>query len=165
MTVQKIQKQPKKSAAIGGRLLVLFWGLKYSHFLEVQNQIYTYWVYLMEHILLGVQLCIEILFFSFCFFCGICNLSGVGTTEGLWALKQFPHPIPVGTVHVALHMGLAEKVNPGFAYFDKPWLLAILILPLTLAGTGGVFYTLYDSGTTTCTVEGAYRTNGVYLRT
>ena len=55
-------------------------------------------------------------------------------------------------------MGLAEKVNPGFAYFDKPWLLAILILPLTLAGTGGVFYTLYDSGTTTCTVEGAYET-------
>ena len=28
-------KQPKKSAAFGGRL-------KYSHFLEVQNKIYTY---------------------------------------------------------------------------------------------------------------------------
>ena len=50
MTVQKMKKQPMKSAAFGGRLLVLFWGLKYSNFLEVQNDIYTYWVYLMESI-------------------------------------------------------------------------------------------------------------------
>ena len=42
MTVQKTEKQPKKSAAFGGGLLVLFWGLKYNHFLEVQNKIYTY---------------------------------------------------------------------------------------------------------------------------
>ena len=50
-TVQKTKKQPKKSAAFGGRLLVLFGVLKYSHFLEVQNKIYTYWVYLMEQFL------------------------------------------------------------------------------------------------------------------
>ena len=50
MIVQKTKKQPKKSAAFGGRLLVLFWGLKYSHLLEVQDKICTYWVYLMEHI-------------------------------------------------------------------------------------------------------------------
>ena len=43
MIVQKTKKQPKKSAAFGGGLLVLFWGLKYNHFLEVQNNIiYTY---------------------------------------------------------------------------------------------------------------------------
>ena len=42
MTVQKAKKQPKKLAAFGGRLLVLLWGLKYGHFLEVQNKIYTY---------------------------------------------------------------------------------------------------------------------------
>ena len=64
ITVQKTKKQPKKSAAFGGRLLVLFWGLKYSHFLEVQNKIYTYWVYLMEHIFFGVQLCIKISIFN-----------------------------------------------------------------------------------------------------
>ena len=52
MTVPKTQKQPKKSAAFGGRLLVLFWGLKYSQFLEGQNKIYTYWIYLMEHMFL-----------------------------------------------------------------------------------------------------------------
>ena len=39
MTVQKTKKQPKKSAAFGDRLLVLFWGLKQSQFLEVQNKI------------------------------------------------------------------------------------------------------------------------------
>ena len=31
-------------------------------------------------------------------------------------------------------MSLAEKVNPAFAYFDKPWLLAGFVLPLTIAG-------------------------------
>ena len=64
MTVPKTKKLPKKSAAFGGRLLVLFWGLKYSHFLGVQNKIYTYWVYLMEHICFEVQLCSEILIFN-----------------------------------------------------------------------------------------------------
>ena len=49
----KDKNQPKKSAAFGGRLLVLFWGLKYSHFLEVQNNKWAYWVYLMEHICPG----------------------------------------------------------------------------------------------------------------
>ena len=42
LTVQKTKKLPKKSAPFGGRLLVLFWGLKYNKFLEVQNKIYTY---------------------------------------------------------------------------------------------------------------------------
>jgi len=42
MTVQKTKKQPKKSTAFGGRLLVLFRSLKYSHFLEFQKEIYTY---------------------------------------------------------------------------------------------------------------------------
>ena len=37
----KDEKEPKKSATFGGRLLVLFWGLKYSHVLGVQNNIYT----------------------------------------------------------------------------------------------------------------------------
>ena len=34
-----------------GRLLVLLRGLAYSDFLRVQNEIYTYCLYLMEHIL------------------------------------------------------------------------------------------------------------------
>ena len=38
MIVQKTKKLPKKSAAFGGRLLVLFWGLKYNHFLDFQNE-------------------------------------------------------------------------------------------------------------------------------
>ena len=67
----KDKKWPKKSAAFGGRLLVLFWGLEHSHFLKVQNQIYTYWAYLMEHIFFGVQLCINISIFkeklAFCY--------------------------------------------------------------------------------------------------
>ena len=37
-----------------------FGGLKYTHFLEVQNIVYTYWVYLMEHIYFEAQLCINI---------------------------------------------------------------------------------------------------------
>ena len=64
MTVFKTPKQHKKSAAEGGRLLRLFFRLLYSHFLEVQNKIYTYWVYLMEHIFFGVQLCIKISIFN-----------------------------------------------------------------------------------------------------
>ena len=35
---QKTKTQPKKLAAFGGRLLVMFRGLKYSHFLEVQEK-------------------------------------------------------------------------------------------------------------------------------
>ena len=42
----------------------LCWGLKYNHFLRVQNEICTYWVYLMEHIFFELQLCIEILIFK-----------------------------------------------------------------------------------------------------
>ena len=71
LTVQRTKKQPKKSAAFGGRLLVLFWELGYSQFLEVQNTIYTYSVYLMEHILFEVQLCIKIFIFND--FCGFSN--------------------------------------------------------------------------------------------
>ena len=41
-SVFKTSKQPKKSAAEGGRLLRLFFRLLYSQFLEVQNKIYTY---------------------------------------------------------------------------------------------------------------------------
>ena len=58
------KKWPKKSAAFGGRLLVPFWGLKYNHFLRVQNEICTYWVYLMEHMFFELQLCFEILIFK-----------------------------------------------------------------------------------------------------
>ena len=43
--------------------------LEYSQFLEVQNKIYTYWVYLMEHIFFEVQLCIKISMFSECCAC------------------------------------------------------------------------------------------------
>ena len=65
MTVQKTKKkQPKKSAAFGGRLLVLFWDLKYNHFLDFQNKTYRYWVYLMEHMFFEVQLCIKISIFK-----------------------------------------------------------------------------------------------------
>ena len=32
----------KKKTAEGGGLLVLFWGLKYNHFLRVQNEIWAY---------------------------------------------------------------------------------------------------------------------------
>ena len=42
MTVFKTLEQHKKSAAEGGRLLRLFFCLLYSHFLEVQNKVYTY---------------------------------------------------------------------------------------------------------------------------
>ena len=67
MIVQKTKKQPKKSAPFGGGLLVLFWGLKYNHFLDFQNKKYRYWVYLMEHICFEVQLCIKISIFNeFC---------------------------------------------------------------------------------------------------
>ena len=59
----KDKKQPKKSAAFGGRLLVLFWGLKYIQFLEVQNKINTYWVYLMEHIFLRSNYVLKYWFF------------------------------------------------------------------------------------------------------
>ena len=47
-----------------GGLLRVFWGLKYTHFLRVQNEICTYWVYLMEHIFFEAQLCSEILIFK-----------------------------------------------------------------------------------------------------
>ena len=76
MTVFKTSKQHKKSAAEGGRLLRLFFRLLYSHFLEVQNKIYTYWVYLMEHIFFEVQLCIKISIFSeFCEFSIFCQIA------------------------------------------------------------------------------------------
>ena len=60
MTIQKTEKMSKSV----GQLLVLFWRLKYNHFLRVQNEICTYWVYLMEHIFFELQLCIEILIFK-----------------------------------------------------------------------------------------------------
>ena len=63
MIVQKTKKQPEKSAAFGGGLLVLCRGLEYNHFLRVQNKIYTYWVYLMENSFFKVQLCTEISIF------------------------------------------------------------------------------------------------------
>ena len=62
--VRKTKKRPKKSAAFGGRLLVLFWGLKYNHLLRVRNEIYTYLVCLMEHMCFEVQLCTKILMFN-----------------------------------------------------------------------------------------------------
>ena len=73
MTVQEKKKQPKKSSAFGGRLLELFWGLKYNHFLEFQNIIYTYWVHLMEHIYFKAQLCIDISKFTIILNIGILN--------------------------------------------------------------------------------------------
>ena len=63
MTVFKTSTQHKKSAVEGGGLLRLFFRLSYNHFLRVQNEICTYWVYLMEHIFFEVQLCIEISIF------------------------------------------------------------------------------------------------------
>ena len=64
MIVIKTSTQHKNSAAFGGGLLRLFFCLLYNHFLRVQNQICTYWVYLMEHIFFELQLCIEILIFK-----------------------------------------------------------------------------------------------------
>ena len=69
-------KRPKKSAAFGGRLLVLCWALKYNHFLGVQNKIYPYWVYLLEHIFFEVQLCIQKSIFNE--FCGILGIWQIG---------------------------------------------------------------------------------------
>ena len=43
-----------------GRFFRLIWCLKYNNFLEVQNIIYAYGVYLMEHIYFEAQLCINI---------------------------------------------------------------------------------------------------------
>ena len=60
MIVQKTKSQAKKSAALGGPLLRLFWVLKYNHSLEVQNLIYTYLTHLMEHIHVEAQLCMNL---------------------------------------------------------------------------------------------------------
>ena len=60
MIVCKTPKQHKKPAAKGGRLLWLLFCLLYNHFLEVQNIIYTYGVYLMEHMYFEAQLWIDI---------------------------------------------------------------------------------------------------------
>ena len=76
MIVQKTKKLPKKSAAFGGRLLVLFWGLKYNHFLGVQNK-YTHIEYISWNIFLfEVQLCIQKS--SFNEFCGILIIWQIG---------------------------------------------------------------------------------------
>ena len=50
-------------------------------------------------------------------------------------------------------MGIAEKINPGFAYFDKPWLLALFVAPLTLAGGVGLLLFFQTSCTTVCTLD------------
>jgi hypothetical protein len=50
-------------------------------------------------------------------------------------------------------MGIAEKVNPGFAYFDKPWLLALFVAPLTLAGGVGLLLFFQTSCTSVCALE------------
>ena len=62
--VKNTNKQPKKSAAFSGRILVLFWSLKYRCFLDFQNQRYRLASYLMEHIFSEAQLCSEILIFK-----------------------------------------------------------------------------------------------------
>ena len=83
MIVFKTPKQHKKSAAEGGRLLRPCSCLLYNHFLRVQNKIYTYWVYLMEHIFFEVQLCIEISIFNeFC---------EIPTQQDIWELRQVIH--------------------------------------------------------------------------
>ena len=41
-------------------------------------------------------------------------------------------------------MGLAEKINPGFAYFDKPWLFGLLVGPLMLLGLIVAFIVSYS---------------------
>ena len=60
MIVQQTKTQPKKSAAFGGRLLRLFWGLKYRCFLGIQINKCRPSSYLMEHIYFEAQLCSEI---------------------------------------------------------------------------------------------------------
>ena len=50
----KDEKTPKRSTAFSSRLLVLF------RCLEVPNQVYTYWLYLMERIFSEVRLCIQL---------------------------------------------------------------------------------------------------------
>ena len=54
------RSRPPKAADFFG----CFFCLLYNHFLGVQNKIYTYWVYLMEHICFEVQLCIKISIFK-----------------------------------------------------------------------------------------------------
>jgi hypothetical protein len=51
-------------------------------------------------------------------------------------------------------MGIAEKVNPGFAYFNKPWLFALFVAPLTFGGVTGIFVSLLNDCTTTCIYDG-----------
>ena len=64
MIVQMTKKQPKKSAAFGGRLLVLFWVLKYNHFLRVQDK-YIHILSISDGTyFFELQLCIEILLFK-----------------------------------------------------------------------------------------------------
>ena len=64
MIVLKTPKEPKKSAAEGGRLLRQLFCLLYNHFLEVQNIICRYSVYLMEHICFEAQLCMNMAMFT-----------------------------------------------------------------------------------------------------
>ena len=45
-----VNKEPKKSDAFGGRLLVLSWGLKYKYFLKAQNKLHTYLIHVTEHV-------------------------------------------------------------------------------------------------------------------
>ena len=72
-TLQPICQRPGFPSAAGP--FCCFFRLLYSHFLEVQDKICTYWVYLMEHIFFEVRLCIKISMFN-----GFCG------NPGLWQI-------------------------------------------------------------------------------
>ena len=103
MTVFETSKQHKKSAAEGGRLHRQFFCLLYNHFLEVQNQIYTYWTYLMEYMCFTVQVCIKIsMFDEFCEIYYICH-PNLGTSmdeaSSLFLGLDVPYQVPCFTNH------------------------------------------------------------------
>ena len=59
-SVFKTSKQPKKSAAEGGRLLRLLFRLLYRCFLGIQIKKCRLASYLMEHVYFEAQLCSEV---------------------------------------------------------------------------------------------------------
>ena len=47
----------------------------------------------------------------------------------------------------------ARFINPGFAFFDKPWLFALLVFNLTLAGGITLFAIFADSCKVVCNMD------------
>ena len=118
MIVFKTSKQHKKSAAEGGGLLRLFFCLLYNHFLRVQNEICTYWVYLMEHIFFELQLCIEILIFKEKSNFGYTDHPEISTSL-LICSHSLNLPGPLLCLQWWVFAALETIFSLGFRFFDK----------------------------------------------